>query len=272
MGSAALGVAVAADGGAITLSGDSVYRLSNSGAVLWAQPLRGTPQTAPVIGPGGDVYVGWRAGGADSVSRFAIDSTSRWSVAVPGLSAGSPAVAGGRLYFGRPGGLFSLDSSGTVNWDRSFSADHPAASATGRTSSPVHDDLVLFIQNEEALYSYGIGGAFLWVADSLGYGATTATVAAPLLLVDLTLVVPCVASGGGREVCAVRQVNGALSWRSPLGGGSVNGLAVGRNGMIYATRSLAGGGSELVAMWGRVAPATAGWPTEGGNPQRSRRR
>lgn len=271
VGNAALGVAVALDGGAITLSGDSLYRLSVSGGVLWAEDLRGTPQTAPVIGPGGDIYVGWRAGGADSVSRFGIDGTPRWSVAVPGLSTGTPAVSGGRLYFGRPGGLFALDSAGALPWDRTFSTANPAATATSRTSSPVHDDLVLFVQNEEALYAYDLGGGFQWVADSLGYGATTGAVGAPVLLSDLTLVVPC-AAAGGRDVCSVRQVNGALTWRSPLGGGAVDGLGVGRDGIIYASRSLASGGSELVAMWGRVAPITTGWPTEGGNPQRTRRR
>jgi len=272
VGSAALGVAVASDGGAITVSGDSLYRLSVSGAVLWGQHLRGTPQTAPVIGPGGEIYVGWRAGGADSVSRFGLDGTPRWSVGVPGLSAGTPAAAATRLYFGRPGGLFALDSAGTVPWDRAFSDAKPGASATSRTSSPVHDDLVIFVQNEEALYSYAIGGSFLWVADTLGYGATTGAVGAPVILSDLSLLVPCVSAAGGREVCAVRQVDGRLSWRSPLGGGAVDGLAVGRTGLIYATRSLAGGSSELVALWGRVAPSAAGWPTEGGNPQRTRRR
>lgn len=272
VGSVALGVAVASDDGAITLSGDSLYRLSAAGTLLWAQHLRGTPVTAPVIGPGGDVYVGWQAGGADSVSRFGIDSTPRWSVAVPGLSAGTPAVAGGRLFFGRPGGLFALDSSGTVAWDRAFSGDNPAATATSGTSSPVHDGLVLFVQNEEALYSYGIGGGFLWAADSLGYGVATAALGAPVLLADLSLLAPCVSAAGGREVCSVRQVDGRLSWRSPLGAGSVEGVAVGKDGMIYGTRTLAGGNSELVAMWGRAGPLLTGWPTEGGNPQRTRRR
>lgn len=272
VGSAALGLAVAADNGAITLSGDSVYRLSTAGAILWAAHLRGAPQTAPVVGPGGDVYVGWNAGGADSVSRFAIDGTPRWSVAVPGLSTGTPAVGIGRLYFGRPGGVFALDSSGTVTWDRSFSSDNPAATATSRTSSPVHDDLVLFVQNEEALYSYSLGGGFLWSADSLGYGATTGSVGAPVLLSDLSFAAPCVSSAGGREVCMVRQIDGQLSWRSPLGDGSVDGIAIGRDGILYAIRTLAGGSSELVALWGRIAPSTTGWPTEGGNPQHTRRR
>lgn len=268
VGSAALGIAVAEDGGAITVSADSVYRVSAAGVIRWGQPLRGTVRTAPVIGPGGDVYVGWSAAGADSVSRFGLDSTPRWSVAVPGLSTGTPAVWGGRLIFGRPGGLFALDSTGVVSWNQTF----PGASATSRTSSPVHDDIAIFVQNEEALYSYAIGGAFLWVADSLGYGTTTGLVGAPALMTDLSLVVPCQSAGGGREVCAVRQVDGRLSWRSPLGGGSAEGLAVGRDGTIYTIRTLTSGGSELVAMWGRVAPSIVGWPAEGGNPQHTRRR
>jgi hypothetical protein len=273
VGSAALGVAVAEDGGAFTVSGDSLYRLGASGAVAWAAPLGGTPRTAPVVGPGGDVYVGWAAGGADSVSRFGIDREFRWSVAVPGLSPGSPAVAAGRLIFGRPGGLFALDSVGTIAWDRAFNAGdvNPAATATSRTSSPVHDGLIAFVQNEEALYSFALDGTFLWYADSLGYGPTTEAVGAPVLLSGLLLVVPC-ASSSGREVCAVEQVNGRLSWRSPLGDGSVNGLAVGRNGMIFATRTLTSGDSELAALWGRVGPSTVGWPAEGGNQQHTRRR
>lgn len=267
VGSAALGVAIAADGGAFTVGGDSLYRIGPTGSVTWGAPLGGTPQTAPVVGPGGDVYVGWTAGGADSVSRFGIDATLRWSAAVPGLSTGTPAVAAGRLIFGRPGGLFALDSSNTVVWDRTF----PASGAASRTSSPVHDGLITFVQNEEALYSYALDGTLLWYADSLGYGATTGAVGAPVLLSGLLLVVPCVASGG-REVCAVGQVDGRLSWRSPLGGGSVNGLAVGKSGTIFATRTLSGGGSELAALWARVQPMTVGWPAEGGGPQHTRRR
>lgn len=272
VGSAALGVAVVGDEGAITLSGDSVYRISAAGAVLWAQHLRGTPQTAPVIGPGGEIYVGWQVGGADSVSRFGLDGTPRWSVAVPGLSPGSPAVASGRLLFGRPGGLFALDTSSTVAWDRTFADANPGASATSHTSSPVHDGVVIFVQNEEALYAYAIGGTFVWATDSVGFGATSGVVGAPVVLSDLTLAVPCVAPAGGREVCTVRQSDGRLVWRSPLGSGAVDGFAVARDGMIYAIRSLAGGNSELVAMWGRAGPSVAGWPNEGGNPQHTRRR
>jgi len=271
-GNASLGVAVALDDGAVTVSGDSVYRIDTAGSIAWAMPLGGTPQTVPVIGPGGDVYVGWRAGGADSVSRFATDGTPRWSIPVPGLSAGTPAVSGGRLLFGRRGGLFALDSAGTIEWDRAFSDVNAAATATSETSSPVHDGVTAFVQNEEALYSYALDGTFVWVADSLGYGTSSGPVGAPVLLGDLTLVVPCTAPAGGRGVCTVQQVSGEIRWRSPTASGDVTGLAVGADGTIFATRTLAGGNSQLTALWARVAPMITGWPAEGGNQRHTRRR
>lgn len=272
VGSAELALAVASDNGAVTLSGDSVYRVTSTGTVEWGVLLGGTPLTPPVIGPGGDVYVGWTAGGEDSVSRVTLAGTPRWSVAVPGLSTGTPAATVTRLVFGRPGGLFALDSAGTVVWDRSFTAVNPLASATGATSSPVHDDIVAYVQNEDALYSYALDGTFLWVADSLGYGPSSGIVGAPVLLSDLSLLVPCLAASGSREVCSVGQVDGALNWRSPLGNGDVAGIAVARDGTVFATRTLSGGSSELVALWGRVAPMTTGWAAEGGNQQHTRRR
>jgi len=93
-----------------------------------------------------------------------------------------------------------------------------------------------------------------------------------VLLIDGTLVVPCTSGPGTRGVCGVRQINGARAWRSPVAAGTVEGLSVGGNGMIYVTRTIAGGGSQVAALWGRVAPVTTGWPAEGGNQQHTRRR
>ena len=70
----------------------------------------------------------------------------------------------------------------------------------------------------------------------------------------------------------VRETTGARVWRSPVGDGPVDGLTVGDDGIIYVTRTLAAGGSQVAALWARVAPATTGWPTEGGNPEHTRRR
>jgi hypothetical protein len=200
-----------------------------------------------------------------------LDGTPRWSAEVPGLSPGTPAATDARLIFGRPGGIFVIDPNGAVVWDRSFSAVNPAATATSETSSPVHDDVVIYAQNEEALYAYGIGGTFVWAADSLGFGDANGPVGAPVLLADGTLVVPC-AAGSVRGVCGVRQINGNRVWRSPAATGTVGGLAVGANGMIYVTRALAGGDGQVAALWGRVPALTTGWPAEGGNPQHTRRR
>ena len=271
-GGAGFGVAVAVDGGAITVSTDSVFRVDASGAVLWGLAVGDSMRTAPVIGPGGDVYVGFSTGGADSVARIALDGTTvAWRAAVPGLSPGTPAVTATRLFFGRPGGLFALDPAGVVTWDRSFSADNPLATATSATSSPVHDNVVLFVQNEEALYSYGIGGSFVWAADSLSYGPAGGPVGAPALLTDGTLVVPCVSGPGTRGVCSVRQINGRIAWRSPVVPGTVEGLAVGADGMIFVTRAVSGGGSQVAALWARVPPSTTGWPAEGGSQRHTRR-
>jgi hypothetical protein len=271
VGGATLGVAVVSDGGAITVTADSVYRVSSTGTVLWGLAAGGATRTAPVLGPEGEVYIGWSVGGKDSVSRIGLDGTPRWSAEVPGLSPGTPAATDARLIFGRPGGIFVIDPNGAVVWDRSFSAVNPAATATSETSSPVHDDVVIYAQNEEALYAYGIGGTFVWAADSLGFGDANGPVGAPVLLADGTLVVPC-AAGSVRGVCGVRQINGNRVWRSPAATGTVGGLAVGANGMIYVTRALAGGDGQVAALWGRVPALTTGWPAEGGNPQHTRRR
>ena len=77
--------------------------------------------------------------------------------------------------------------------------------------------------------------------------------------------------GAVREVCAVRNVRGALVWRSALGSGASDGLAVGNEGTLFVSRTLSGGSSELVALWSRVRSDVVGWPTEGGDMARSRR-
>ncbi len=271
-GNGALGIAVAADGGAVVASTDSVFRIDATGGITWADSLGGTAVTSPVIGNNGDIYVGWQNGGADSISGFTAAGTPKWSVAADsGLSSATPAFVQGRLIFTRPGGLFAIDTAGTVTWDRSFSVDNPAASATDASSSPVADEVgVLYVQSEGALYSYTNSGGFLWAADSLGYGAASGPVGAATLLVTATLVVPCGVSGG-REVCLVRQNDGSLIWRSAVGGGSALGLAVGDDGAVYVTRTRTGGGSELVALWARAYVTDELWPAEGGNQERTRR-
>jgi hypothetical protein len=48
----------------------------------------------------------------------------------------------------------------------------------------------------------------------------------------------------------------------------VGGVVLGNDLVMYAVRSA----GELVALWNRVGADVLGWPTEGGNHQRTRRR
>jgi hypothetical protein len=270
-GNATVGIAVETDGGAVAVSGDSVFRLGATGGVTWALPLRGTAVTAPVIASNGDIYVGWSNGGADSVTGYAASGTPKWSKPVPGLSSGTPAIAESRIVFTRPGGVFAIDTAGTVVWDRTFHDDNATASLTEASSSPVVDEFgSLYIQSAGALYSYLSGGTFSWAADSLSYGTATGPVGPPVVLTTGTLAVPCKVASG-REVCVVRQGDGSLVWRSAIGGGSVLGLGLGDDGAVYALRTVSSGGGELVALWARAYVATGLWPVDGGNLAHTRR-
>jgi hypothetical protein len=266
-GNATVGIAVPTDGGAVAVSTDSVFRINATGGVTWALPLRGTAVTAPVIASNGDIYVGWSNGGVDSITGYASDGTPKWSKEVPGLSAATPAIVGSRIIFTRPGGVFAIDTSGTVTWDQSF----PSGSATDASSSAVADESgTLYVQSEGGLYSYLASGTFLWGADSLGYGSATGPIGAPAVLATATLAVPCKVSGG-REACVVRQGDGSLVWRSAVGGGSVRGLALGDDGSVYALRTVSSGGGELVALWARAYVATGLWAVDGRNQAHTRR-
>ncbi|MCH7874301.1 MAG: hypothetical protein IH965_03255 [Gemmatimonadetes bacterium] len=274
-GGAGGGVAIPSDGGTVVLAGDTVLRISPTGGEVWRDTLSGTARTAPVIASDGTIYVAWSAGaGADSVTSYTSTGSERWTVGVPGApDLATPAITGNRVVFTWPGGLFVVDATGTLLWERAFAADNTAASATAPASSPVVDGAgVIFVQTTDALYSYDSGGQNLWFADSLGYGPSSTGVGAPSLRVDVSLVVPCRgAASGVREICAVRNVSGALVWRSALGSGASDGLAVGNEGTLFVSRTLSGGSSELVAVWSRVRSDVVGWPTEGGDMARSRR-
>jgi hypothetical protein len=224
-----------------------------------------------VIAGNGDIYVGWSNGGADSVTGYASDGTPKWSKEVPGLSTATPAIVESRIIFTRPGGLFAIDTAGTVSWDRSFEDDYAPASATDASSSPVADEFgVLYLQSDGALYSYLASGTFLWGADSVGYGSAAGPIGAPAVLSTATLAVPCQVPGG-REVCVVRQGDGSLVWRSAVGGGSVRGVALGDDGSVYALRTVTSGGGELVALWARAYVATGLWAVDGRNQMHTRR-
>lgn len=112
------------------------------------------------------------------------------------------------------------------------------------------------MQSQRALVSYDPAGELLWSADSLGCsGCGTQGVAAPTLLSNGRLVVPCRLTGA---VCAVAAAAGSLVWRTLTAAISEGSPAVGADGTIYV-----GAGEELMALWGKAPPLTEGWPTEG---------
>jgi len=275
--SGGLGLAVARDSGAVVLAGDTVIRLSKLGAVVWSDTLGGSARTAPVVHSNGDIYVAWSAGAnADSVSQIAGDGTVNWTVGVPGVpDYASPAIVGGSVVFSHPGGLFAVDATGAITWERVFAADNAAATDSAPTSSPVLDGAgTIFVLTSDALYSYSATGQIIWYADSLGYGTPTTGVGAPTLLSNGTVLVPCQSptAPAVREVCNVEGEDGGLVWRSAFGSGTVEGVVVGREGTVIAMRTRAGGGGEIAGVWSRLRLEPLGWPTEGGSERRTRRK
>lgn len=283
IGDAASGVALAADGSVIVLHetgqpADVVVlsSISSSGVEMWRDTLRDealAQASAPAIATNGDIYVPWRAPADSSwLTRVAADGTVRWQVPMPGWSRyASPALAGNRIVVGHEGGVTVFDTAGVVVWSRAFTADLPGAAVDARASSPIIDGTGnIFVQSEAGLVSYLPGGTTQWAADSLGYGSTTGGVGGPVLLLDGTIVVPC-QSGAVREVCGVRQPTGSLAWRSAVGGGSAEGLVVGKEGTVFVTWAAGGGGGEIVALWARSRVDPVGWPVAGRTTARTRR-
>lgn len=270
------GVAVAADGGVVAPVADTVVRFSAAGSEVWRDTLGAPTRGAPVIATNGDIYLALSDGvGNDSLARLSSAGVVRWVVPLPGLAPQpDPALAASRIVLSRPGGVFAVDTAGVLLWDRTFTDDNPGASAAAAASAPVLDAAGgVFVQTVDALYRYGGNGTLVWFADSLGYGPGGAGVGGPVLRTDGTLVVPCAVPGaGGHEVCSVRTADGALRWRSAIGSGTVRGIAVGRTGQVYATVTIAGGSSEVVALWSQAEVDQTGWPAAGGGMDRARRR
>lgn len=275
-GDAATAPALAADGATVVVSHEEdtvagieavvVTRLSTSGALVWQDTLDTgaselPPGSAPAIAPNGDIFVTWRSA-ADSfhLTRLTGLGVEQWTIDLPAWARNTtPAVGSDRVVVGFEGGIAAYGiATGDTLWSASFATP-------GIVSSPIIDGSAnVYIQTVDALFSYTPAGAERWVADSLGASTETAGVGAgapTLLLVDW-LIVAC-----DGAVCAVDAADGSLVWRAPTTR-VVGSPAVDRDGQIYVT-SLNG---ELIAIFGNRLPAFNGWPAEGGDQRRSRRR
>lgn len=243
-----------------------VTRLSPTGGVVWQDTLDSGPTelptgSAPAIATNGDIYVTWRSA-ADSfhLSRFTGTGTRRWTVDLPAWARNTtPAIGSGRVVVGFEGGVAAYDSAGgPALWTATFTAG-------ATVSSPIIDGSGnVYVQTTDGLYSFAPAGTERWAADSLGASmeATTTGAGAPTLLLAGLLLVGCEGS-----VCAVDAASGALVWRTAVTR-VVGSPVVDRDGQIYAL-NLDG---KLIAIFGNQPAAFNGWPTEGGNHQRSRRR
>lgn len=284
LGDADGGVAVAADEAAVIVhsiedAGGAtgavvVSRVSPAGGEVWRDTLSTVPlaqRSAAAVASNADIYVPWRSTDADSLTRLTAAGAVRWTVSLPAEPRFiSPAPNGAQVLVTYLGGITAFDTAaGGVVWSRQFTENNPAATDSTAPSSPVIDRSGrVFIQTVAGLYAYDATGAPLWTADSLGAAALgqSAGVGAPTVLSDSTVVVVV----GGSRVCGVRPGLGVPRWcGSSIGPGDVvGGVVMGPDLMMWVVRSP----GELVGLWNRIGAETQGWPTEGGNHQRTRHR
>jgi hypothetical protein len=259
------------DGGGAT-GAVAVSRVSFEGAELWRDTLRALPLeqgAAPAIATNGDIFVAWRAPADSSwLTRLTAAGVERWTMPLPDWAQyTSPALGVNRIVVTHLGGVTEFDTAGAVVWSRQFTQDNPAAtSQTAPSSAVISRAGTVYVQTVHGLHAYTAAGAPLWTADSLGGGSQTSGVGAPAILSDTTVVVVV----GGSRVCGVHPTQGTPRWCSPtLGAGDVwGGVSVGPDRSVYVMRS----SGELIALWNGRGTEFAGWPTEGGNHDRSRRR
>ena len=242
-------------------------RLSLQGSPLWRDTLvassdENAAKSAPSIASNGDIYVTWRTkAGSYHLTRFTGAGSRRWTIDLPNWARlTSPAMGGTDVAVGYHGGMAVYDTAnGGEAWSVTFSS--PAT----HVSSPIIDrDGNVYVQTTEGLFAYASDGTERWAADSLGAASSAVSygVGAPTLLVNDDLVVHC-----GGAVCGVESTDGSLQWRAPVSN-VVGSAVIDLNGEIYVTTVA----NEVIALWGNILPGFNGWPTEGADQQRSRRR
>ena len=272
--------ALAADDATIVLSFEQdqtagieavvVSRLSDVGAPIWRDTLTTSADevaagSAPAITRNGDIYVTWRTpAGTSHLTRFTGPGARRWTVDLPEWAQNTtPAMDSTRVAVGFRGGLAVYDTAGGPPL---WSATFPTAA---NVSSPIiEQNGNVYVQTVDGLFAYAADGGLRWAADSLGAaGAASASgIGAPTLLLTGHLLVSC-----GGDACSIDAADGSLVWRAPLAD-VVGSAVVDLDGQIYVTTQPAAGGGELIALWGNRLPAFNGWPTEGADQRRSRRR
>lgn len=156
------------------------------------------------------VYVNTRS---EVVAFDAADGEQRWrrriadEPSIKGYMRGPLTVAEGRLFAGSHGGLFALDTDGTVVWSVEGDGEFPAGSVSG---SPVVADGTVFFAVGDTGYAYTVDGEELWARDLGSFAFSAPAFAAPAGGDEAVYF-----GGNGGDLHRIRP-DGTREWTSPV--------------------------------------------------------
>lgn len=216
----------------------------------------------PIIAANGDALIAWSAGGVAELARVDTLGTVLAQPALPAAPMGGSVAVGpdGEILVGTPDDLVAFDSLGGPLWSANLGPG-------SLVSSPVVDNQGnVFVQTAVGLASYALaGGTERWRVDSLGTGSDT-TSHAPVILLGDQLVAVC---KDNQFLCWVEAATGDVISMAPLGGTALATPAVTIDGSVIVMVQEASQ-PVLAGFYGRAAPLTVAWPTEGRTMGRTR--
>jgi outer membrane protein assembly factor BamB len=180
-------------------------------SVRWSAPMDADDSDRPEPVVVDDVvYVNTRS---EVVAFDAADGERRWrrriadEPSVKGYARGPLTVAEGRLFAGSHGGLFALDTDGTVVWSVEGDGEFPAGSVSG---SPVVADGTVFFAVGDTGYAYTVDGEELWARDLGSFAFSAPAFAAPAAGDEAVYF-----GGNGGDLHRIRP-DGTREWTSPV--------------------------------------------------------
>ncbi len=220
-------VAVAKDGTLISAGsadGGSTFELvatNPTGTLKWTSALPSDSTGAPSIGPDGSIYVPCLDG---ALRAFNFSGKSLWAFQTKNIRLTSPTFGKGNIYvsgIGDPSGyLWALSPTGAKKW---------SMSAGGVPMSIVDTDGTLYLGAEPGqLYAVNGDGSVAWCTP------TIAAFSCPVIAPDGTILT---CSGSTKTIFAFNQ-DGTIRWRHRFPDDVPVGLAIAKDGTIYASTTL----------------------------------
>jgi outer membrane protein assembly factor BamB len=238
-------------------SGSGVfYSLNPTGTVSWSYTTGGAVNSSPVLDSSGNVYVGSSDG---NLYGFTAKGQLLWKTALGAPVISSPKYFGGNLYVAAGTSVYSVSTSGVVNWKYTDTTtgifvSSPAVGTDGTVyiggddfnvyaltstgtlkwtyptngeveSSPTlgSDGTVYIGSDDDNLYALTSAGTLKWSF------LTNGTVqSSPLLGSDGTVYV-----GSGDDHLYAVNSNGSMKWSYLTGGAVVSSPKINSNGTIY---------------------------------------